>query len=69
MKKLMKYALICAMTLPMITSCHMLDEDTFGAATVEDMLQNEENIVSLVGQAYADLRFMHDHWALSSSPR
>ena len=58
----MKYALICAMTLPVFTSCHMLDEDTFGAATVEDMLKNEENVVSLVGQAYADLRFMHDHW-------
>ena len=60
MKKFIKYALICAMTLPVVTSCHMLDEDTFGAATVEDMLQNEENVVSLVGQAYADLRFMHD---------
>ena len=62
MKKFMKYALICAMTLPVFTSCHMLDEETFGAATVEDMLKNEENVVSLVGQAYADLRFMHDHW-------
>jgi len=62
MKKFMKYALICAITLPIFSSCHMLDEETFGAATVEDMLQNEENVVSLVGQAYADLRFMHDHW-------
>lgn len=62
MKKFMKYALICAITLPIFSSCHMLDEDTFGAATVDGMLQNEENVVSLVGQAYADLRFMHDHW-------
>ena len=62
MKKFIKYALICAMTLPVVTSCHMLDEETFGAATVDDMLKNEENVVSLVGQAYADLRFMHDHW-------
>lgn len=62
MKTFKKYALICAMSLPLITSCHMLDEETFGAATVEDMLKNEDNVVSLVGQAYADLRFMHDHW-------
>ena len=62
MKKFMKYALICAITLPIFSSCNMLEEDTFGAATVDGMLQNEENVVSLVGQAYADLRFMHDHW-------
>lgn len=62
MKKIFKYALICAMTLPLATSCNMLEEEKFGAATVEDMLKNEENVVSLVGQAYADLRFMHDHW-------
>ncbi len=62
MKKFIKYALICAIVLPFATSCNMLEEEKFGAATVEDMLQNEDNVVSLVGQAYADLRFMHDHW-------
>ena len=62
MKKLIKYALICAIVTPIVASCNMLEEETFGAATVEDMLKNEENVVSLVGQAYADLRFMHDHW-------
>lgn len=48
MKKFMKYALICAITLPVFSSCNMLEEDTFGAATVDGMLQNEENVVSLL---------------------
>ena len=62
MKKLVTYALICAMTMPLVTACHMLDEDNFGKPTTDEMLRKEENVVSLVGQAYADLKFMHDHW-------
>jgi len=62
MKTISKYAIICALALPMFSACHMLDEETYGAATVDDMLKNEDNVVCLVGQAYADLRFMHDHW-------
>ena len=63
MKKFIIYALACVMALPLLTSCEkMLEEDSFGRPTTDDMLRNEENVVSLVGQAYADLKFMHDHW-------
>ena len=49
--------------MPMLfASCNLLEEENFGKPTTDAMLQNEENVVSLVGQAYADLRFMHDHW-------
>ena len=62
MKNLIKYALLSVFALPICTSCEMLEEENFGKPTTEAMLQNEENVVCLVGQAYADLRFMHDHW-------
>lgn len=63
MKNTIKYALLSALALPILfTSCNMLEEENFGKPTTDAMLQNEENVVCLVGQAYADLRFMHDHW-------
>lgn len=62
MKKIFKYALICALALPVFSSCDMLEEENFGKPTTDAMLQNEDNVVRLVGQCYADLRFMHDHW-------
>ena len=59
----MKYALVSAIAMPMLfASCNLLEEENFGKPTTDAMLQNEQNVVSLVGQAYADLRFMHDHW-------
>lgn len=45
-----------------MSSCHMLDEENFGKPTVDEMMKNEKNIISLIGQAYADLKFVHDHW-------
>ena len=63
MKKIYKIALLGVLALTVFTSCDaLLEEESFGRPTTEDMLKNEENIVCLVGQAYADLRFMHDHW-------
>lgn len=63
MKKIFIYALTCAMALPIFTSCKdMLEEENFGKMTTDEMLKNEDNVISLVGQAYADLKFMHDHW-------
>lgn len=56
--------LLCPLILATsITSCEgMLDEENFGNPTVEDMMSNEENVVLLVGQAYAEIKWVHDHW-------
>ncbi len=45
------------------TSCDgLLDEVNYGNPTTEDMMTNPENVVLLVGQAYADMKWVHDHW-------
>lgn len=63
MKKYLIYVLVTVLYLPVFTSCEgMLDEVNYGNPTMEDMLQNEENVILLVGQAYADVKWLHDHW-------
>jgi len=62
MKKIVMSALLCAMMAPLFVSCHMLDEKNYGNPTTDDMLAKEDNIVLLVGQAYADVKWLHDHW-------
>lgn len=67
MKKNIKTFVVLALgsllLAPAFTSCKdMLKEENFGQPTVDEMMQNEENIISLIGQAYADLKFVHDHW-------
>lgn len=62
MKKIL-YILTIALVLPMFSSCAgLLEEENFGNPTIETMMKNEENVVLLVGQAYADLKWVHDHW-------
>lgn len=51
------------LSVPMFSSCEdMLEEKNYGNPTMEDMMSNEENVVLLVGQAYADIKWVHDHW-------
>ena len=61
MKKFFIVALAAVALLS--TSCEgFLAEENFGNPTIEDMMSNEENIVLLVGQAYAEVKWVHDHW-------
>ncbi len=61
MKKI--YILLIAFALPLFSSCDgMLEEKIYGSPTVEDMMANPENVGLLVGQIYADLKWVHDHW-------
>lgn len=62
MKKIL-YIIAIALVLPVFNSCAgLLEEENFGNPTIESMMGNEENVVLLVGQAYADLKWVHDHW-------
>lgn len=61
MKKIFLYALTTVAILS--TSCEgMLKEEVYGKPTAEEMLTNEENVAKVVGQAYADVKWLHDHW-------
>ena len=63
MKKLFVYAIALAMLAPIFVSCKdMLDEEIYGQQTVDEMMGKEENVILLVGQAYADIKWTHDHW-------
>lgn len=63
MKSKWIYGLAVTFAALSFTSCEgMLDEKNYGNPTMEDMLSNEENVVLLVGQAYADVKWLHDHW-------
>jgi len=62
MKKIL-YILVAMMTMSAFSSCAgLVEEENFGNPTIESMMGNEENIILLVGQAYADLKWVHDHW-------
>lgn len=63
MKKILFALAAIIVALPSFTSCEgMLDEENYGNPTVDSMMGKEENIVLLVGQAYAELKWVHDHW-------
>ena len=62
MKKIV-IILASMLTLVAMTSCEdLLNEKNYGNPTVDSMMGSEENVVLLVGQAYADTKWLHDHW-------
>ena len=49
----------------LVSSCDgMLDEKNYGNQTISDMMSDEDNVVLLVGQIYADLKYTHDTGAI-----
>ncbi len=52
-----------AISLIAFVSCDaMLEEVNYGNPTIEEVMSNPDNAVLLVGQAYADIKWLHDHW-------
>lgn len=63
MKKLILYSLLCMAAFLPFTSCdRLLEEETFGKPTSDELLSKDENMIMLVGQIYADVKWLHDHW-------
>lgn len=61
MKSIIKRIYLLLIFVPFFSACD-LEEINYGDPTMEDMLSNEENVVLLVGQAYAEIKWLHDHW-------
>ncbi|MBR3872401.1 MAG: RagB/SusD family nutrient uptake outer membrane protein [Paludibacteraceae bacterium] len=54
---------ICLGVAALTTSCSdVLEEEVYGQPTAQEMLANQENVARVVGQAYADVKWLHDHW-------
>ena len=63
MKKLFYILAAAAVVSMSMTSCSdLLEEDNFGNPSVEDMMSDPDGAVMVIGQAYADLKWIHDHW-------
>ena len=63
MKKILIFIASIAVSASMFMSCDkMLEEVNYGNPTTKDLMTNEENVALLVGQCYADVKWLHDHW-------
>ncbi|MCQ2336458.1 MAG: RagB/SusD family nutrient uptake outer membrane protein [Paludibacteraceae bacterium] len=62
MKKSIIYTLIISLGLSLTSCKDFLEEKAYGNPSSEELLQDPENMVRLVGQAYAELKWLHDHW-------
>ena len=63
MKKTIYIGMVC-LAAGVLSSCEsMLDENPYGKPTAEEILSSsEENMAKIVGQAYAEITWLHDHW-------
>jgi len=62
MKKYIIYLSVALLGLS-LTSCEdFLKEEAYGNPTTEELMKDPENMSKLVGQAYAELKWLHDHW-------
>lgn len=63
MKKQVIWFLTMVLLAGGATSCtDMLEEETYGASTTDQFLNDPENFEMLVGQTYANIKWLHDHW-------
>lgn len=63
MKNIKIIIISAILSLPLAISCDgWLKEKNYGNPTTGDMMSKEDNVVLLVGQAYADVKWLHDHW-------
>ncbi len=62
MKKIL-FASVLAIAALSFNACKdMLEEEVYGKPTASEMLSDPENVAKVVGQAYAEVKWLHDHW-------
>lgn len=64
MRKNITYSTLLLLFILLGASCSdMLNEAPYGKPTAEELLSSsEENMAKVVGQAYAEITWLHDHW-------
>lgn len=62
-KTIFSITLFAVLIATAMTSCKdQLEEVAYGKMTTEEFLKNPENFDLVVGQTYADIKWLHDHW-------
>ncbi len=63
MKKIFITIIAAVMASALFSSCDkMLEEVNYGNPTTADLMTDESNVALLVGQCYAEVKWLHDHW-------
>lgn len=62
-KSILSIMLFAVLTGTVMTSCKdQLEEVAYGKMTTDEFLKDPSNLDLVVGQAYADIKWLHDHW-------
>lgn len=61
MKKIITYFCAAVLSLSAVSCDGLLEEKNYGNPTIEDMM-TPDNVILTIGQAYADVKWVHDHW-------
>lgn len=64
MKKKIYYILAFALALSFTSCKDMLEENSYGRPTAQELLSDPDNVYKEVGQVYADLKWLQDHWSM-----
>lgn len=62
MKKIFIISVIALAALSFSGCKDMLEEEVYGQPTADEMLSDPDNVAKVVGQAYAEVKWLHDHW-------
>lgn len=62
MKKIFVISIIALTALSFSGCKDMLEEEVYGQPTADEMLSDPNNVAKVVGQAYAEVKWLHDHW-------
>ncbi len=62
MKKIFIISVIALAALSLNSCKDMLEEEVYGQPTADEMLTDPNNVAKVVGQAYAEVKWLHDHW-------
>ncbi len=62
MKKIFIVSVAAILAFSLHSCKDMLEEEVFGQPTADEMLSNPGNVAKVVGQAYAEVKWLHDHW-------
>lgn len=62
MKKIIGFSIFLFASVALVSCEDILKEKTYEKVSSDEFLTNEDNVIAVVGQAYAEVKWLHDHW-------